>query len=120
MSDPVYVNKTKPQTLGYATGDFLKWEATPLTRIAVPAAAGTKVGALVEYPLRGKHLVALTNESDGLVVVQPHNCVIDLTLVSAADINTALGGTAEAPKTAADLAAEGDVYGIVYQASPAA
>ena len=37
MSDP----KTTAETLGRVVGDFLKWEATPLTRAKVAAAKGT-------------------------------------------------------------------------------
>lgn len=99
-------------------GDLLKWEATYQTRVAVPAPAGTKAGALVDYPLRAKKLVALTNEDNGAVVVQPHNCIIDLSTIRAADISTALGGTTQTPKTAEDLAKEGDGFGIVYIGTP--
>lgn len=109
-----YVNKTTASTLGPGIGSLLKYEATPLTRVSVPAAAGTKVGALVDYPPRNKPLVALTDEVDGHVIVQPHNCIINLEFVSAAAINTALGGTTEAPKTSDDLAGLGDAFGIVY------
>ena len=75
MSD----QKTNPQTLGPTTGAFIKYEATQLTRVAVGAAKGTKAGAFVDYPLReGKKLLALTDEQDGKVVVQPHNCIVNL------------------------------------------
>lgn len=106
-----YVNKTTPETLGNVTADFLKWEATPLTRVTVSAAKGTKAGALVDFPLRSKKLVALTDEQDGVVVVQPHNCVIALDLVKEADI-TAAELTVDTLKT------DGDAYGIVYRGEP--
>lgn len=107
--------KTNPKTLGPVTGSFLKYEATPMTRVSVPAAKGTKMGTFVDYPLRGKKLLALTNEEDGKVQVQPHNCVIDLTLVKETDVNAAAstGGNLEG------LQKDGDPYGIVYQGTPA-
>ena len=86
MSDP----KTTAETLGRVVGDFLKWEATPLTRTPVAAAKGTKAGTFVDYaPRAGKKLLALTDEQDGIVIVQPHNCIIDLTLVADAAVKAA-------------------------------
>ena len=86
MSDP----KTTAETLGRVVGDFLKWEATPLTRAKVAAAKGTKAGTFVDYaPRAGKKLLALTDEQDGIVIVQPHNCIIDLTLVADAAVKAA-------------------------------
>lgn len=108
------MSKTNAQTLGPVTGSFIKYEATPLTRVSVTASKGTKMGTFVEFPLRGKKLLALTNESDGKVQVQPHNCVIDLSLVKEADVNAAAstGGNLEG------LQKDGDPYGIVYQGTP--
>ncbi|UOO89597.1 oxaloacetate decarboxylase alpha chain [Vitreoscilla massiliensis] len=114
------MSKSNPATLGPTISDFLKWDASRLTRTTVPAAIGTKAGALVEFPLREMPLVALTDESDGQVVVQPHSCIIDLSLVSEAAISTALGGTEELPKTVEDLAKQGDAFGIIYQGTPLA
>lgn len=79
------------------------------------ADAGTKAGKFVEYPLRGKKLLALTDEADGKVIVQPLNCIIDLSKVADADIKTATTN-----KTLDALKKEGDAYGIVYQGTPAA
>lgn len=115
-----YVNKTNPATLGIGIGDILKYEATPLTRVSVTAPANTKAGALVAYPLRAKPLVALTDEADGKVVVQPHNCIINLDHVSEAAIATALGSTEQAPKDVDDLIEQGDSFGIVYVGTPKA
>lgn len=96
---------TKTEELGRVLSDFLKYEATPLTRVAVPAAKGTKIGTFVDYPARtGKQLIALSDEAGGEVTVQPHNCVIDLTFATGV------------PETAA---ADGDAFGIVYQNVPA-
>ena len=109
------MSKVKTEILGPVISDFLKYEATPQTRVAVAADTGTKAGKFVEYPLRGKKLVALTDENDGKVVVQPLNCIIDLSKVADADIKTATTG-----KTLDALKKEGDAYGIVYQGKPAA
>ncbi|SNU78690.1 oxaloacetate decarboxylase alpha chain [Neisseria zoodegmatis] len=111
------MKSTGNETLGHVTGDFLKWEATPLTREAVTASKGTKIGTFVDYPLRtGKKLLALTDEQDGKVLVQPHNCIIDLSLVAATAVNAAAstGGNLDGLKK------DGDPYGIVYQGAPAA
>ncbi|MFV2030513.1 oxaloacetate decarboxylase alpha chain [Neisseria sp. S1] len=107
--------KTTGETLGRVTGDYLKWEATPLTREAVAAPEKTKIGTFVDYPLReGKKLLALTDEQDGKVIVQPHNCIIDLSLVATTAVNAAAstGGNLEGLKK------DGDPYGIVYQGTP--
>lgn len=71
------MSKVKTEILGPVISDFLKYEATPQTRVAVAADAGTKAGKFVEYPLRGKKLLALTDEADGKVIIQPFNCIID-------------------------------------------
>ncbi|MFC3873118.1 oxaloacetate decarboxylase alpha chain [Neisseria musculi] len=108
--------KTNPQTLPPLAGDYLKWEATHLTRVAVAADTGTKAGTFVDYPARsGKKLLALTDEQDGKVLVQPHNCIIDLSLVSDAAVNAASSGG-----NLAGLQADGDPYGIVYIGTPVA
>lgn len=89
--------------------DILKQEGTRLTRTTAPAAAGTKIGTPVLFPLRNQKLIALSNEADGVVIVQPHNAVVDLTFTQAADIG--------------DLDAfikEGDAHGIVYIGTPIA
>ncbi|WP_456090384.1 oxaloacetate decarboxylase alpha chain [Neisseria sp.] len=109
------MSKAKTEILGPVVSDFLKYEATPLTRVAVAADTGTKAGKFVEYPLRGKKLLALTDEADGKVVVQPLNCIIDLSKVADADVKTATTG-----KTLDALKKEGDAYGIVYQGTPIA
>lgn len=111
MSD--YKTKAVPQELGNTISDYLKYEATYQTRVTVPAAPGTKAGSFVEFPLRGKKLVALSDEYDGEVVVQPHNCIIDLSLLTSAAVNAA---TSEASLEA--LQKEGDPYGIVYIGKP--
>ena len=51
-----------------------------------------------------------------MVLVQPHNCVVDLSLVKATDVNNAAstGGNLDG------LKADGDAYGIVYQGTPIA
>ena len=54
------MSKVKTEILDPVISDFLKYEATPQTRVAVAADTGTKAGKFVEYPLRGKKLLALT------------------------------------------------------------
>lgn len=96
----------KTEDLGRNISDFLKYEATPLTRVSVAAEEGTKIGTFVDYPARsGKKLIALSDESGGTVIVQPHNCVVDLTFATGV------------PDT---VVADGDAFGIVYQNVPAA
>lgn len=68
----------KTEVLGIGMSDILKYEATQLTRVKVKAAEGAKAGSWVDFSLRGAKLVALTDEQDGYVIVQPHNCIIDL------------------------------------------
>lgn len=107
--------KSKPETLGRVSGDYIKYEATQLTRVAVAAAKGTKAGTFVDYPARtGKKLLALTDEQEGTVLVQPHNCIIDLTFVAETAVNAAAstGGNLDG------LKADGDPYGIVYTGTP--
>lgn len=97
------------ETLPTTTGEILHYEATSMTRELVPASSGLKAGQLVEFPLRGKKLVALTDEVDGKVQVQPHNCVIYLNHTPTSEID--------------DLETfkkEGDAHGIVYRGTPKA
>ncbi len=93
-------------------GDILKSEADPQSRVAVPADPDTKAGTFVDYPLRGEKVVALTDETNGEVLIQPHNCVIDLQYIAGADIAAAGFATVDALKT------EGDDHGIVYINEP--
>ena len=48
------MSKVKTEILGPVISDFLKYEATPQTRVAVAADTGAKAGKFVEYPLHGK------------------------------------------------------------------
>ena len=68
-------------------GDILKSEADPNNRIAIPAPAGTKTGQPVKYAARDEYLFALTDEVNGEVLVQPHNCVMYLDPILQADID---------------------------------
>lgn len=83
-------------------GDILKSEADFNSRVAITAPAGTQIGHLVDYTPRNQKLVALSNEEHGQVLVQPHNCVIDLTYVTLGSV------------TADTLVTEGDAHGIKY------
>lgn len=100
-------------------GDILKSEADANSRIAIPAPVGTKVGQLVKFEERGEHLIALTDETNGEVLVQPHNCVIFLGGINQADID-AVFTDAEGlvPLTTAQLIKQGDLYGIKYVGTP--
>lgn len=98
---------TKPVTIG----DILKSEADSNSRVSVPAAANTKAGQLVKYPLRNEYLVALSDTESGKVLVQPHNCVIYLDSVKQSDLD-AVSVTAEQLKT------QGDAHGIKYIGAP--
>lgn len=97
----------RTETLGVNTGDILKYEATQLTRVKVKAAEGTKAGSWVDFSLRGAKLVALTDEQDGYVLVQPHNCIIDLKYCAK-------------PKNLDEILQQGDRCGIRYFGVPTA
>ena len=100
-------------------GDVLKSEADPLSRIAITAPKGTKIGQLVKYELRKQYLVALSDEKDGQVLVQPHNCTINLDFIAEADItDKQTGDEGNTPLTVDLLKKEGDVYGIQYIGVP--
>lgn len=95
------------ETLPLVMTEILRYEATSMTRIEVPATAGLKAGQLVDYPLRAQKLVALTDEQDGKVQIQTHNCVIDLS-------HTPVGEIANLET----FKKQGDTYGIVYRGTP--
>lgn len=98
---------TKPVTIG----DLLKSEADQQSRVSVPADDGTKIGQLVKYPLRNEYLIALTNETHGEVLVQPHNCKMYLDNVNQAALDAA-------SVTVDTLKTQGDAHGIVYIGTP--
>ncbi|MGP4846633.1 hypothetical protein ACTXGQ_21145, partial [Marinobacter sp. 1Y8] len=68
-------------------GDILKSEADSSNRIAIPATDGTKTGQLVKYTERNEYLIALTDETNGEVLVQPHNCTVFLGSIPQANID---------------------------------
>ena len=102
-------------------GDILKSEADCNSRIAIPAAVGTKTGQMVKHDARDEYLIALTDEVNGEVLVQPHNCVMNLSAVKAGDIS-AVTTDAEGlvALTTAQLIEQGDMYGIKYIGTPIA
>lgn len=107
------MSKVKTEILGPAISDFLKYEATPLTRVAIDAPKGTKAGAFVSWPFRnGGKLLALTDEADGKVIVQPHNCIINLDQCSDGAIHA--GASKSSSNVIEQLNKDGDPYGIVY------
>lgn len=102
-------------------GDILKSEADPNNRIAIPAPVGTKTGQPVKYAARDEYLLALTDEVNGEVLVQPHNCVMYLAPILQADIDAVFTDElGEVPLTTAELIAQGDTHGIKYIGTPRA
>lgn len=100
-------------------GDLLKSEANVNSRISLKAPKGTKIGQLVKYEVRGQYLVALSDESYGQVLVQPHNCTINLDNVAQADIDALFSDTGNKTKlTVETLIKQGDSYGIKYVGTP--
>ena len=107
------MSKAKTEILGPAISDFLKYEATPLTRVKIDASQGTKAGTFVNWNFRGSlKLLALTDEADGKVIVQPHNCIINLNQCSDAAIRA--GASKSSSNVIEQLNKDGDPYGIVY------
>lgn len=102
-------------------GDILKSEADPNNRIAIPAPVGTKTGQLVKYAERKEYLIALSDETNGEVLVQPHNCVMNLAPIMQADIDAVFTDDLSAvPLTNAELLTQGDAHGIKYIGTPRA
>lgn len=102
-------------------GDILKSEADSSNRIAIPAADGSKTGQLVKYTERNEYLFALTDETNGEVLVQPHNCTVFLGSIAQANIDAVFTDEAEeVPLTVATLKTQGDLYGIKYIGTPMA
>lgn len=102
-------------------GDILKSEADPNNRITIPAPVGTKTGQLVKHVARDEYLIALTDETNGEVLVQPHNCVMNLSAVKAADIAAVFtDDDGLVPLTVAEIIAQGDTHGIKYVGTPIA
>lgn len=91
-------------TTVFNLGELLKSNAT---KIAIKA-KNVKMGDLVDYPVRGKKLVALSDSEHDKVLVAPHNCVIDLDFVNLGSLD------------AKTLIKEGDAYGIIYVGTKAA
>lgn len=107
------MSKAKTEILGPSISDFLKYEATPQTRVAITASQGTKAGTFVSFPLRSEFkLLALTDEADGKVIVQPHNCIINLNQCS--DDAIRAGASKSSANVIEQLNKDGDPYGIVY------
>lgn len=105
-------------------GDLLKSEADRLSRVAITAPEGTKIGQPVLFEPRGQYLIALSDEVNGEVLAQPHNCVmylnsvdpnaVALIKVNVVDPEGAEGETIETALTADMLKTQGDTYGIKY------
>lgn len=99
-----------PEPTLITIGDILKSEADRHSRENIKA-DNIKIGQLVAHPIRKKPLVALSNSEHGKVLVQPHNCVINLAVIKEADI--------KAVATSVDaFIKQGDEYGIKYIGKP--
>lgn len=72
-----YAVKSNPQTMPFPLSAYLKWENTNHTRQMVDAPTGTKMGEFVDYAPYNSQLLALSDEQDGKVMVQPKDCVIE-------------------------------------------
>ena len=102
-------------------GDILKSEADSSNRVAIEAPTGTKAGQLVKFSLRNEYLIALTDETNGEVLVQPHNCTMFLGNIPQANIDAVFTDEAEeVPLTTEQLITQGDLYGIKYVGTPKA
>ncbi len=102
-------------------GDILKSEADSSNRIAIPATDGTKTGQMVKYTERNEYLIALTDETNGEVLVQPHNCTVFLGNIPQANIDAVFTDEEGlVPLTVATLKTQGDLYGIKYIGTPKA
>jgi hypothetical protein len=100
-------------------GDILKSEADPNNRIAIPAPVGTKTGQPVNYAARDQYLFALTDEVNGEVLVQPHNCVMNLAPIMQTDIDAVFTDDLDSVSlTTAELITQGDAHGIKYIGTP--
>ncbi len=98
------------------TGDLLKAEASEASRISIATDKAVKIGQPVLFPLRNQYLIALSDSTNGKVLVQPHNCTINLDLVAEDDI-TAIGDD-EVNITVEEFIKQGDAYGIRYIGTP--
>lgn len=96
-------------------GDLLKAEADRHSRIVIKA-DNIKIGQLVQHPERKQYLVALSDSERGKVLVQPHNCTINLDFVSETEITTKQNGSKAL--TVDDFKKQGDTYGIKYIGTP--
>lgn len=95
--------------------DILKSEADPSSRTVISAPKDTKMGQPVKYELRGQYVIALPNESNGKVLIQPHNCIVNLEYVKNSDITSVMTGDENnIPLSIETLKKEGDAYGIQY------
>lgn len=87
-------------------GDLLKSEADRMSREAITAPEGTKIGQFVEHPVLGLPLVALSDEINGKVLVQPGQSVIFMDNILPEDLPKGV--------TAEELASASLQHGIKY------
>lgn len=96
-------------------GDLLKAEADRNSRIVI-VADNINIGQLILHPERKQYLVALSDSERGKVLVQPHNCTINLDFVSDAEITGKQNGSKAL--TVDELKKQGDTFGIKYIGTP--
>ncbi len=87
-------------------GDLLKSEADWHSREAIDAPIGTKIGQFVAHPTLKLPLVALSDENNGKVLVQPGQSVIFIDNILPEDLPQGVN--------AEDLASASLQYGIKY------
>lgn len=109
--DAEYKIKSNPQTMPYPLGAYLKWENSPHTRELIDAPQGTKMGDIVDYEPRGSKLIALSDEQNGKVMVQPHQCVIELASVDPKKLAIGNEGLQA-------LIMRNEAYGVIYHNAP--
>lgn len=109
-SETEYQIKSNPQTMPYPLSAYLKWENTPHTRQTIAAPKGTKMGEFVDYAPYGTKLLALSDEHDGKVMVQPKDCIIEYGNLSEKAI-----AQVDNWQTLVNTAVN---YGIVYRNAP--
>lgn len=105
-----YQVKSNPQTMPLPLSAYLKWEQTAHTRQMIAAPKGTKMGTFVDYAPSGSKLLALSDEVDGKVMVQPKNCLIEWSSITATAIERA--GDIQAIVNA------GAKHGVIYRNAP--
>ncbi len=95
----------KTETQPPRLGDILKSEADVNSRTYIYR-DDVKIGDVVKYGLgdTSRKLIALSNSEHGKVLIQPHNCLINLDALDQEKIKSDVQ----------DLISQGDKFGIQY------